>query len=81
MRLRNLGIIAHIDGTLLQNCIDTWFYVAGKTTTTERMLYYVGFTKRLGSKAKEFVSMIDVDDGNTVTDFLKMERERGSMRY
>ncbi|KAH0544594.1 Ribosome-releasing factor 2, mitochondrial [Glutinoglossum americanum] len=52
-RTRNLGIIAHID--------------AGKTTTTERMLYYSGFTRRIG----------DVDDGSTVTDFLPAERARG----
>ncbi|KAJ8325135.1 Ribosome-releasing factor 2, mitochondrial [Batrachochytrium dendrobatidis] len=51
--IRNLGIIAHID--------------AGKTTTTERMLYYVGYTKRLGN----------VDEGSTVTDYLKTEKERG----
>ncbi|KAJ3271068.1 G elongation factor, mitochondrial 2 [Terramyces sp. JEL0728] len=51
--IRNIGIIAHID--------------AGKTTTTERMLYYVGYTDRIGN----------VDDGSTVTDFLKTERERG----
>jgi len=49
----NIGIIAHID--------------AGKTTTTERMLYYSGFTRRLG----------DVDEGSTVTDFLPAERARG----
>jgi elongation factor G len=52
-RYRNIGIIAHID--------------AGKTTTTERVLYYTGRTHRLGS----------VDDGTTVTDWMDQERERG----
>ncbi|BFZ64141.1 Ribosome-releasing factor 2, mitochondrial [Saitoella coloradoensis] len=52
-RLRNIGIIAHID--------------AGKTTTTERMLYYSGYTRRIG----------DVDEGNTVMDYLPAERQRG----
>ena len=50
---RNIGIIAHID--------------AGKTTTTERILFYTGKTYRLGS----------VDDGTTVTDWMEQERERG----
>ena len=52
-RYRNIGIIAHID--------------AGKTTTTERILFYTGRTYRLGS----------VDDGTTVTDWMAQERERG----
>lgn len=52
-RYRNIGIIAHID--------------AGKTTTTERILYYTGKTYRLGN----------VDEGNTVTDWMVQERERG----
>jgi len=52
-RYRNIGIIAHID--------------AGKTTTTERILFFTGKTYRLGS----------VDDGTTVTDWMEQERERG----
>jgi elongation factor G len=52
-RIRNIGIIAHID--------------AGKTTTTERILFYTGKTYRLGN----------VDDGTTVTDWMEQERERG----
>ena len=52
-QIRNIGIIAHID--------------AGKTTTTERILYYTGRTHRMGS----------VDDGTTVTDWMDQERERG----
>jgi elongation factor G len=52
-RVRNIGIIAHID--------------AGKTTTTERVLFYTGRTHRLGS----------VDEGTTVTDWMEQERERG----
>ena len=52
-RYRNIGIIAHID--------------AGKTTTTERVLFYSGRTYRIGS----------VDDGTTVTDWMAQERERG----
>ncbi|KAF7730426.1 Ribosome-releasing factor 2, mitochondrial [Apophysomyces ossiformis] len=53
LKTRNIGIIAHID--------------AGKTTTTERMLYYAGVTKKIG----------DIDDGDTVMDYLAAERERG----
>ena len=52
-KYRNIGIIAHID--------------AGKTTTTERILFYTGKTHRIGS----------VDDGTTVTDWMVQERERG----
>src|SRR5664280_590305 len=52
-RYRNNGIIAHID--------------AGKTTTTERILFYTGMTHRIGS----------VDEGTTVTDWMEQERERG----
>lgn len=52
-RCRNIGIIAHID--------------AGKTTTTERILFYTGRTYRLGN----------VDEGTTVTDWMEQERERG----
>jgi len=51
--IRNIGIIAHID--------------AGKTTTTERVLFQTGRTHRFGN----------VDDGTTVTDWMEQERERG----
>src|SRR6516225_7594517 len=52
-RTRNIGISAHID--------------AGKTTLTERILFYTGMIHKIG----------DVDDGNTVTDWMEQERERG----
>ncbi len=52
-KIRNIGIIAHID--------------AGKTTTTERFLYYTGKTYKIGN----------VDDGNTVTDWMEQEQQRG----
>jgi elongation factor G len=50
---RNIGIIAHID--------------AGKTTTTERILYYTGAIHKMG----------DIDDGNTTMDWMPQEQERG----
>jgi len=52
---RNIGIMAHVD--------------AGKTTTTERILYYSGATSRIG----------EVDDGSTVTDWMAQEQERGTL--
>ena len=52
-RVRNIGIIAHID--------------AGKTTTTERVLYYTGMVHRMG----------EVHDGAATTDYMAQERERG----
>ncbi|HEY1380479.1 MAG TPA: elongation factor G [Gemmataceae bacterium] len=56
-RIRNLGVIAHID--------------AGKTTTTEHILYYAGATHKLGG----------VDQGTTVTDYDEEEQERGITIY
>jgi len=52
-RIRNIGIIAHID--------------SGKTTTTERLLFYTGRTYKIG----------DIDEGNTQMDWMPQERERG----
>ena len=52
-KIRNIGIIAHID--------------AGKTTTTERLLFFTGQKHKIG----------EVNDGATTTDFMIQERERG----
>lgn len=52
-RLRNFGIVAHVD--------------AGKTTTSERVLFYTGMSHKIG----------EVHDGETVTDWMDQERERG----
>lgn len=52
-KVRNIGVIAHID--------------AGKTTTTERILYYTGKSYKIG----------DIDEGTTVMDWMDQERERG----
>jgi elongation factor G len=52
-KVRNIGVIAHID--------------AGKTTTTERILFYTGRTYKIG----------DIDEGNTQMDWMEQERERG----
>src|SRR5438105_12957368 len=52
-KLRNIGIIAHVD--------------AGKTTTTERILYFSGSKHKVG----------DVDEGSTTTDFDPLEKQKG----
>src|SRR5215211_6634282 len=52
-KVRNIGVIAHID--------------AGKTTTTERILYYTGMVHRIG----------EVHHGSATTDWMEQEKERG----
>ena len=53
LKTRNIGIVAHID--------------AGKTTTTERILFFTGRVHKIG----------EVHDGTTVMDWMEQERERG----
>ena len=56
-RTRNIGIIAHIDAVCHTRDIPsgrTAYGIQGKTTTTERMLYYSGHTRRIGSMAFSF---------------------------
>lgn len=69
--IRNIGVLAHIDAGKEGSCFGTlgssFILFIGKTTTTERMLYYAGKTRSLG----------EVHRGNTVTDYLTQERERG----
>lgn len=69
--IRNIGVLAHIDAGKEGSCCGTlgssFILCIGKTTTTERMLYYAGKTRSLG----------EVHRGNTVTDYLTQERERG----
>ena len=52
-KMRNIGIMAHID--------------AGKTTTTERILYYTGKIHKIG----------EIDDGQATMDWMQQEQERG----
>lgn len=88
-KIRNIGILAHIDAGSFMICLSlltyTNFYFyefiynnfndfmnfdnnfLGKTTTTERMLYYSGLIKHMG----------EVHHGNTVTDYMDQERQRG----
>ena len=56
-RYRNIGIMAHID--------------AGKTTTTERILYYTGVSHKIG----------EVHDGAATMDWMEQEQERGCLLY
>lgn len=69
--IRNIGVLAHIDAGKEGSCFgplgSPFILCTGKTTTTERMLYYAGKTRSLG----------EVHRGNTVTDYLTQERERG----
>lgn len=79
-KLRNIGILAHIDAGYFNflyeyifffyvhiSEIHLIFFISGKTTTTERMLYYSDTIRSMG----------EVHHGNTVTDYMEQERQRG----
>ncbi len=79
-RIRNIGVLAHIDAgmsvsfvfffhNLTRKCSNICSCL-GKTTTTERMLYYSGRINHMG----------EVHHGNTVTDYLEQERDRGNLQ-